>query len=731
MAGDDPIKIVNYTFAGLAMMLNIRLVYSASPYALMRFKLPENLFSVFVRVMASALELWCLPSMVIGNIIDIFDKYISDPHERRRFSDAHKYDVKDSSLGDGLKDKAEELQAAAKVLQTKAESVGGLSGLTTPAGQLSNGAGLLATNPGQASEIINNFNQLETQYNGLVGEKAKVKSEFEAVEHIYNRMLNVTKAGKLQNQVGDQVGSSPGEQKIWHHANLLYAKANALANASGLNPAQGDDAQKQKLKAELRELATALANAVGADHQAQGSLQKALSDLSSANDSNIVEKAITVINKYKDVTEKYNAVTDKEGKYRSVLVSSADEFTTKYTPVKSQFGQLKEKFDAAKCRAITPIFDKEWIRYISIFWSWSNFVTFVILFFVFIPGDEGHVTVFYWVIAASGFVFGINMVMVYAMEYEYFPWYIAGENSFPIITSFMHYVSTLMFGNRRKWNSDYIVVLVDMVISLAISLIAASLWTYCYVKPSTHEYFGPSDINPAIVSPVLMVLVGMGLVYTIYPAIAPGMIVPFYLIDKIEMVLLILTTFPPLIFATLRKLYGFQDPAQPMCGWSNPTVFWKTDADGRFWHAFDILMPLQISLAFIFIYSLHYRDSHISRSIINQPKMSTALSIIFYMCHEIMLALGFPGMIGNNGGDQIMLPIQLIGAFLMVLLAFYSIGYITEYKRHDPSQWPTEGMTKWNAMCYWLKMASKITNKNFKQLFTNDLWKYLDIFYFN
>ncbi|XP_955260.1 Tpr-related protein family member, putative [Theileria annulata] len=37
--------------------------------------------------------------------------------------------------------------------------------------------------------------------------------------------------------------------------------------------------------------------------------------------------------------------------------------------------------------------------------------------------------------------------------------------------------------------------------------------------------------------------------------------------------------------------------------------------------------------------------------------MSTALSITFYMCHEILLAIGFAGMVGNSGADYVMLPV--------------------------------------------------------------------------
>ncbi|XP_954437.1 Theileria parva Tpr-related protein, putative [Theileria annulata] len=60
---------------------------------------------------------------------------------------------------------------------------------------------------------------------------------------------------------------------------------------------------------------------------------------------------------------------------------------------------------------------------------------------------------------------------------------------------------------------------------------------------------------------------------------------------------------------------------------------WSEYPAGKFYLGFNILMVIKISLAGIFIYSLHYKDSNISRAIVNQPKMSTALSILFYMCH--------------------------------------------------------------------------------------------------
>ncbi|EAN30757.1 Tpr family protein [Theileria parva strain Muguga] len=702
------LKIVTYIFAGLSMMLNIRLTYSAAPYALLRFKLPENLFSIFVRKMASSLEVWCLPSMLIGNLIELTDKYIDGGHEQSQYSDAIKYDVDGSNLGAGLRLKAEELQIAATALKDKATSVGGsLSTLKGNAETLATSAGKLAGGTvSNADNVIDKYDTLEGTYNGLTTDKDKVETEFKVVSHIYERMLNVKKANLLKGQVGNG-----NDTKIWKKAKELHTKANTLATASKLQTGQE----------ELKKLAEALANAVGASDSV--GLRKALSDLSSASESDkadFFKKAMEVIAKYNEVNNAYKAVKAKEDSGSQYTSALAGE-TQKYEQVTSNFGALQGAYNAGKCKAIKLIYDKPVIRYSSIFWTWMNFLTFVILFFVFITGgDQGHVTLFYWVIAASGFVFGIYMVMVYAMEWWFLNWYMIGENSFPIVTSFMHYVSILMFGNRRKWNTDYIAVIIDMTISSIIALVAATLWTYCYKDPPPFEYDAPSSINPAIVSPVIMVLVGMGVVYAVYPAIAPGMIVPFYLIDKIEMVLLILTCFPPVIVAVVsREKYT----ESPKAEWAKPSVVWEPNTDNRFWHTFILIPPFQICLTVIFIYSLHYRESSLSRSIINQPKTSTCLAILFYMCHEIQLAVGFPGMVGNKGGDHVMLPTQYAGALLMIFLALYSEGYITEYKRHDPSRWPTTGMTKWNAFCYWTKRASKICNHNIASLFTRDLRK--------
>ncbi|XP_955107.1 Tpr-related protein family member, putative [Theileria annulata] len=152
---------------------------------------------------------------------------------------------------------------------------------------------------------------------------------------------------------------------------------------------------------------------------------------------------------------------------------------------------------------------------------------------------------------------------------------------------------------------------------------ARQLW---HILPS--DQYDPNDKpHPEIVSPALMVIVGMGLVYAIYPGIAPGMIVPFYLIDKIEMVLLIATIFPPVIVSTLIRVPATQPyspksanqyetpgrTTKPFGGWRHYHLTdaaqdtTRADTYNTFWHFIDVMIILKISLAAIFIYSLHYR----------------------------------------------------------------------------------------------------------------------------
>ncbi|XP_951859.1 Tpr-related protein family member, putative [Theileria annulata] len=267
--------------------------------------------------------------------------------------------------GSRLKLKAEELQIAAKALQDKAtnEKVN----IHTQAGTLASSAQTLAENtPPQAfvnaDTVIDKFDELEDAYNQLSTsspvDQAKVEKEFNTVKHIYDTMINVKKAKKLQEQVGTQDGKGGSDQKIWYYANELYGKANILAGAEKLKAPEAQDGEDPTK--ELKHLAEKLRDAVGQNDNS--GLQKALSELSTARESNpkdLIPMAKDVIDKYNSVKEAYEKVKAQASEYTKALTKTGE--TSKYTNVKSAFQALESAYNLGKCKDITPIFDKEYI----------------------------------------------------------------------------------------------------------------------------------------------------------------------------------------------------------------------------------------------------------------------------------------------------------------------------------------------------------------------------------
>ncbi|XP_952107.1 uncharacterized protein TA14125 [Theileria annulata] len=251
------------------------------------------------------------------------------------------------------------LVTAAQALKEMAQSVGTLSDLGNKAGTLASEAGTLAGGTASnADNVITNYNTLEGTYNGLSTptEKAKVEKEFGTVKHLYDRMLNVTKAKKLK----DAVGTGSGDNKIWHKASQLYEKANSLAEASNLRAPEDQQPDTHK---ELRNLAETLRDAVG--ESTSSGLQKALTDLNGArtdDPKDLITKAQDVVTKYNAVVEAYDNVTEKEQSYTAALGGPGGDFAAKYTQVESAFTALQTAYNLGKCKAIVPIFDKPWIR---------------------------------------------------------------------------------------------------------------------------------------------------------------------------------------------------------------------------------------------------------------------------------------------------------------------------------------------------------------------------------
>uniref|UniRef100_A0A3B0MUH5 Tpr-related protein family member, putative n=1 Tax=Theileria annulata TaxID=5874 RepID=A0A3B0MUH5_THEAN len=363
---------------------------------------------------------------------------------------------------------------------------------------------------------------------------------------------------------------------------------------------------------------------------------------------------------------------------------------------------------------------------VSIGINWLFFVINVVLFFVFVTGgEEGHLTDFYWTLALSAFVYGMIFTFSIKLAGDCLVYFMSTLHVSGIFVSVYHFIFLKFFGNRRKFNTDYLIITWQLVLSIIITAGTASVWTVAYVSNgngkngqcgddnSSHTSSNGSNSGSAAhaISPMIMCVFAQVVVYIFYPAIAPGLLVDFRHVNKIDQALLIIAPIPAITFALLDATE--QTEYSPKCEWK----------DKPWWHATLIFIPVMIICGYLFIKALHYPHSAISLAITNNPRMVGFLTILFYMSHMILLAVGYPGVEKNSGQYKDYLPNinTFIVTLFMAILIFFGEGYVNEFKKYDRSYWPTQGLSTKRAFGFWFDKAIQNGFKNFLLIFTRDL----------
>ncbi|XP_952750.1 Tpr-related protein family member, putative [Theileria annulata] len=357
---------------------------------------------------------------------------------------------------------------------------------------------------------------------------------------------------------------------------------------------------------------------------------------------------------------------------------------------------------------------------VSIGINWMFFLINVVLFFVFVTGgEEGHLTDFYWTLALSAFIYGMIFTFSIKLAGNCLVYFMSTLHVSGIFVSVYHYIFLKLFGNRRKFNTDFLIIMWQIILSIIITAVTASVWTYVYVKSDNNnnkcgENGSKGNNNSSVayaISPMIMCVFAQVVVYIFYPAIAPGLLVDFRHVNKIDQALLIIAPIPAITFALLDATE--QTQYSPKCEWK----------DKEWWHGTLIFIPVMIICGYLFIKALHYPHSGVSLAIINNPRMVGFLTILFYMSHMILLAVGYPGVEKNSGQYKDYLP--TINGFMvtlsMAILIFFGEGYVNEFKKYDRSYWPTQGLSAKRAFGFWFDKAIQNGFKNFLLIFTRDL----------
>ncbi|EAN31410.1 Tpr family protein [Theileria parva strain Muguga] len=356
---------------------------------------------------------------------------------------------------------------------------------------------------------------------------------------------------------------------------------------------------------------------------------------------------------------------------------------------------------------------------VSIGVNWLFFAINIVLLFVYVTGgEEGHLTDFYWTLALSAFVYGLNLSFIRKLAGECTVYYLATLHVSGIFSSVYHFLFLRLFGNKRKYDTDFHIITWQIILSILITGATAGLWTSVYHncgvdKEKCGENGSKQDESNgsgyAAISPVTMCIFAQGVVYVFYPAIAPGLLVDFRHVTKIDQALLIIAPIPSITFAILDATVNAN--YSPKNQWSGEKAYWNLTL---------IFIPIMIICGYLFIRALHYPYSAASLAIMNKPGVVGFLAILFYVSHMVLLSIGYPG-VEKNWNSTGSTVTGFLATFAMIIFVFLSEGYINEFKKHDRAYWPTTGLSNRRAFGFWFDKALQNGFKNFLLIFSRDL----------
>lgn len=347
----------------------------------------------------------------------------------------------------------------------------------------------------------------------------------------------------------------------------------------------------------------------------------------------------------------------------------------------------------------------------------TSIVDLLLLYSYIIDGYEGNLTMFYWVLVFSAFAYGLNQICVFKYAGSNVTFFIAAIPLSGILVSIYHFVFLYLFENTDV-DVEFWIVTGQIAMGTVISLVSSILWSMafsheeCYLKSnSSNETKSEEDesfskIKDAL-SPMLMCMVGLGLVYAVYPGMAPYQLVSVEYSHKIDMFVMILCAIPATVICLVSEMTS-----------SGPNKKW--DGNLKFWNFTWVFAIIYIICPILFLISLHYRDSIISHMIINRPIVAGILTVTFVFCQSVLITIGFSGVDANSNGKVAAFN-TLLALFVMNVLEFLGDGYVMAYKSFDRRDWPTRDLNVFQAISFWLSRASVNAVSSVKSSFSLDL----------
>ncbi|AFZ79785.1 hypothetical protein BEWA_026340 [Theileria equi strain WA] len=362
------------------------------------------------------------------------------------------------------------------------------------------------------------------------------------------------------------------------------------------------------------------------------------------------------------------------------------------------------------------------------------FFYFVIILVYHIGGEQGYVTLFYWVIAISAFLVGSSYTLAAKIASDNIQYLLVSLPISKVLTFFYQLGFLTIWEYFGLSDTYYWMVVWQAIIAIFLCALTACLWIPGFEveegsqlsekgenKPEStekddegpHNAYNIFDSCMRAISPVLMSTLGFGLQNAFYPGVSPYKLTGIDQGFKITMVILFTSGIPSLVNLGLTsKGIG---PNRPWTG------------GDRIWHGAWLFFCIQVICAIIFVCGLHYPGWPLSRAIRSDARILGLVTVIYDLCLQITYVIGTSGITKQGGKSPLKVSTVRIFTltFAQISAAFIGDGYVKIYSKHENNRnnWPTAHYSVLRAFWFWTWNTTKIALSNVGKAFTIDLRK--------
>lgn len=330
---------------------------------------------------------------------------------------------------------------------------------------------------------------------------------------------------------------------------------------------------------------------------------------------------------------------------------------------------------------------------------------------------DSNLTMYYWTLSISGFCFGAfdGTVRSFSpMNNDIFSLGMSlGGALLTIYLTVMSKILTYMKVEMGYWMLYY-----QINFCIVLSFVSGIMWNIVVIFGK----FGPEPIqrgapsNPQMTDVLkeawpfmAMFSTSLGFSFTVYPSVAPFMLVPF---DKSQIILrvcLCLDSCSAILSLCLARFCGMNQK------WEGPRKWYFLTA--------ALFIPY-FMVYFSFIRVIHYPDGTLGKMIYQKPKVVFLLCVVYYFCARFTCHASIGNMFGNivgttstkpadtNHVGTVMIMTGCLGIFSLVFFKFIFEGYLKAFRGAKAAvdsglPWPTEGYGECRALLYWIGASLK------------------------